>query len=128
MLLNRKVDLDKSPSHTTDATAAKVTQKSLEDSRADVNVVDGTSHALVSHLDVDRLALGLNADSLATERVAVGLGAHLDVREGNNHGVVVVGPATGAKTRVEEGDVALEGAGAEVLASHDGGGPETSQC
>lgn len=114
---NWKSNLDESPSDAANATTAKITQKLLEHSWTDIDVIFSAAHALVGDSDLDRVALGLNANLAPAQGISVGLSAHLDVRERNNHRVIIVGPTTGPKGRVEEGDVTCEGSRAGILAA-----------
>ncbi|KAI6763682.1 hypothetical protein HG530_007471 [Fusarium avenaceum] len=54
------------------------------DLAADIDVVNGTTHALVLNGGLNSLAVGLDGDSLAAHGVVVGLGTHEKVGEGNN--------------------------------------------
>ena len=69
------------------------------DLAADINVVDGTAHALVLDGSLGGLAVGLDGDSLTAHGVVVGRGAHQEVRESDNvNGVVLAGVVLTAST------------------------------
>lgn len=94
---------------------AEIVIEGGEDILADVDVVDGAAHALVLDRGFNGATVRRKTNRTATERVAVGLGAHLDVGQGSNAAFarVVIPTSTEACSKV--GEVSVEGARAGVL-------------
>lgn len=95
------------------STGAEVTPELLVDLLADVDVVLGTSHALVTDSGGGGLAIGVDGDGLATHGVAVGLSTHLHVRDGDNvSSLILAGIVLTASTHTDGvvGELTGEGA------------------
>jgi len=103
-----------------DAASIEIAGDLLEALLADIDVVDGAAHALVLDDGGGSLAVSLDGDGLAAHGVAVGDGAHQEVREGNNvlrlvlAGVVI---ATSTHADVVVGELASLGGAAAAAAA-----------
>jgi hypothetical protein len=74
---------------------------------AQINAIPRAAHTLIDNLSLDGLATLGNGNSLATERVAIGLRTHHAVWESDDGlGFPVMRLAAGAESGFVEGDVA----------------------
>jgi len=81
------------------AARVKAAPDLIVDLAADIDVVDGTAHALVLDGSLGGLAVGLDGDGLTAHGVVVGRGAHQEVRESDNvNGIVLAGIIVTAST------------------------------
>lgn len=83
--------------------------KLIEGGRRKIKITILASGALVSHLDLDFLAVVLNLDLLSAVLVTVGGRSELVDVQGNNLVRLGVGPATGSHTRSVVSSISREG-------------------
>lgn len=111
--------LDKSPGDR-GATNAEIVVEGLEDVLGNIDVANLAAHALVADSGEDDPAVGLELDTTVAERVVVGAGAHLQVRESEDATGASVVRTASTDARSEVSDVAVEGTGRHVLAGENG--------